>query len=371
VRLILDGVLADLGLDDPGEVEVIGDPRPAALSSRLAVADCAVAAVAACLVAAADLAMARTGRRPDVGVDVDHAAAVMRSEALLRDPDGQAGVGFAPLSRLWQAADGWVRTHANYPWHRAALLASFGLTDEPDAAVTPRLAALIAGLRAPEVEQLLYESNGLAVAARTDDQWRSSDVGKAVAAFPLVAREPLDNHAHELPAAQPGSLPAAGLRILDLTRVIAGPAATRMLGALGAEVLRVDPPQLPEHQLSTIDGVIGKVSTALDATTELGRERLHALLDDADVLVTGYRPDALRKFGLSPDQVADQHPGTIVVSLSAWGATGPWGTRRGFDSLVQIASGSAGRRARTTPDREHCPANCSTTPRDTSPRRAP
>jgi crotonobetainyl-CoA:carnitine CoA-transferase CaiB-like acyl-CoA transferase len=125
----------------------------------------------------------------------------------------------------------------------------------------------------------------------------------------------------------------SGLRVLDLTRVIAGPVGTRMLGALGADVLRVDDPRRPELPLHAVDGVIGKASTFLDAGA------VHGLVDRADVLVTGYRPGALRRFGLDPGQVADRHPGTIVVTLSAWERTGDWANRRGFDSLVQIATG--------------------------------
>ena len=127
--------------------------------------------------------------------------------------------------------------------------------------------------------------------------------------------------------------------MLDLTRVIAGPVGTRMLAALGAEVLRVNDPRRPELASQAVEGVIGKASTLLDASTEKGAETLHELLDRADVLITGYRPGALRAFGLEPDQLSTRHPGTVVVTLSAWGTTGPWATRRGFDSLVQIASG--------------------------------
>jgi hypothetical protein len=129
---LLDGVLADLGLADIPGPRLTGDPHPAALASPLAVAECAVASVAACLTAAADLASARSGRRPDIALDAGHVAAAVRSEVWLRDADGRGIDGFAPLSRLWRAADGWVRTHANYPWHRKALLASLGVPDGPD-----------------------------------------------------------------------------------------------------------------------------------------------------------------------------------------------------------------------------------------------
>lgn len=334
---LLEGVLADLGLMDVAGPRLAGDPQPAVLASPLAVAECATVSVAACLTAAADLASARTGRRPDIALDRAHVAAAMRSEVWLRDADGRGIDGFASLSRLWRAADGWVRTHANYPWHRTALLVALGVNDDRDAEVQARVADVIAACPALEVERAVYAAGGLAVAARTQAQWQADDQNSAMGTSPLVSMVPLSHES--LPLAAPGRLPASGVKVLDLTRVIAGPVGTRMLGALGADVLRVDDPHRPELALHAVDGVIGKASTSLDAGTENGRQALHRLLDEADVLVTGYRPGALRRLGLEPDQVADQHPGTIVVTLSAWGTAGTWGTRRGFDSLVQIATG--------------------------------
>ncbi|WP_433201430.1 CoA transferase [Dactylosporangium sp. CS-047395] len=279
----------------------------------LAVADCAIDAVAACLDAAADLAEARTGRRPDVMLDPAHVAAAVRSEALLRDRDGNGIEGFAPLSRLWRAADGWVRTHANYPWHRAALHRALG--DNIETAIAARSAT--------EVEQMVYEAGGLAVAARTKEEWRTGG--------PLRRIDPTGG------AVRP--VPLDRMRVLDLTRVIAGPVGTRMLAALGADVLRVDDPNRPELPLHAVDGTIGKASTLLDAATPDGRRTLDYLAGEADVIVTGYRPGAMRKLGLAPDQIAGRHPGKVVATLSAWGTGEIWGNRRGFDSLVQVATG--------------------------------
>ncbi|MDG4799944.1 CoA transferase [Micromonospora sp. WMMD980] len=334
---LVDGVLADLGLAGLTGPQLAGDPQPAALASPLAVAECAIASVAACLTAAADLASARTGRRPEVALDTGHVAAAVRSEVWLRDADGRGIDGFAPLSRLWRAADGWVRTHANYPWHRTALLASLGVDDGRDAEVQTTVADVIAARPAGEIERAVYAAGGLAVAARTRSRWEAD--GPAPLALPLVDMAPLSCAPLPVPPVAPGGLPASGVRVLDLTRVIAGPVGTRMLGALGADVLRVDDPRRPELALHAVDGVIGKASTTLDARTADGRRALHRLLDRADVLVTGQRPGALRRLGLDPDQVADRHPGTVVVTLSAWGTAGVWGARRGFDSLVQIATG--------------------------------
>jgi crotonobetainyl-CoA:carnitine CoA-transferase CaiB-like acyl-CoA transferase len=129
--------------------------------------------------------------------------------------------------------------------------------------------------------------------------------------------------------------------VLDLTRVIAGPVATRYLGALGADVLRLDPPDRPELTLHAYDGLPGKRSALLDFGAAAGSARLHELLSGADVLVHGYRPHALERFGLGRHELAERHPGLVVVGLSAWGSRGPWGGRRGFDSIVQAASGIA------------------------------
>lgn len=328
------GVLAELGLAGVDGPQLVGDPQPGLLASPLAVGSCAVASVFACLAAAAELAHARSGRRPEVVLDTAHVAAAMRSEVLLRDPAGRGIDGFAPLSRLWRTTDGWVRTHANYPWHRTALLAALGVDDGPDSEVQTRLADAIAARAAVEVERLAYAAGGLAVAARTQAQWQAEGPGTDAAG--LVRIVPADAGA-SMP--RPGPLPASHLKVLDLTRVIAGPVGTRMLGALGADVLRVDDPNRPELPLHAIDGVIGKASTTLDAHTRQGRQALHRLAAEADVVVTGYRPGALRRLGLDPDQIAEQYPGTVVATLSAWGTTGEWGRRRGFDSLVQIATG--------------------------------
>jgi crotonobetainyl-CoA:carnitine CoA-transferase CaiB-like acyl-CoA transferase len=122
------------------------------------------------------------------------------------------------------------------------------------------------------------------------------------------------------------------VRVLDLTRVIAGPVATRTLAAYGADVLRVDPPFLPE--LSTVDTLPGKRSTLLDLRDRTDRARFDELLEAADVVVHGYRPGALQRLGFSTSH-------QVTVALSAWGQVGPWASRRGFDSLVQAATGIA------------------------------
>ncbi|MFF8431828.1 CoA transferase [Streptomyces sp. NPDC016566] len=311
------------------------------LEARLPVRELARACVGACALAAAELGARRAGLAevPEVRVDDGAVAAAFHSERLLQ-VDGRAPVAFAPLSRFWRTADGWVRTHANYPHHRARLLGALGL---PAEASVDDVAARLAGLPALDVEQTVFGAGGLAVALRTPEEWAAHEQAAEVAARPLVERERLDSpHARVLPALDAAAtplLPAAGLRVLDLTRVLAGPVATRTLALLGADVLRVDAPQLPELADQHADTGFGKRSATLDLTAD--RDTFEELLASADVVVTGYRPGALDRFGLSPRALAERCPGLVVAQVSAWGAYGPWGGRRGFDSLVQVATGIA------------------------------
>ncbi|MEU6389922.1 CoA transferase [Streptomyces sp. NPDC046939] len=305
--------------------------RVGALPARLPVLELARACVGACALAGAEWAATRAGRPvPEVQVDDGALATAFVSERHLR-VDGRAATTFAPLSRFWRAQDGWLRTHANYPHHRARLCAALGVGAD---ATVEEVAELLAGRSAAEVEETVYAAGGLAVALRTPGQWAAHPQGAAVAERPLVERDRLDD-------AAPPARSAARPRVLDLTRVIAGPVATRTLALLGADVLRVDPPQLPEAPDAHADTGFGKRSARLDLTTGADRRTFEELLDGADVVITGYRPGALDRFGLSPEALVARRPGLVVASLSAWGAYGPWAGRRGFDSLVQVATGVA------------------------------
>ncbi|MFE5618532.1 CoA transferase [Streptomyces sp. NPDC056470] len=305
---------------DPALVDRVAFTGPSGLlPARLPVMDLARATVAVAGLAAVE----RDGRPGPVRVDDGAVATAFVSERHLR-VDGRAPVNFAPLSRFWKASDGWVRTHANYPHHRAALLSALGVREESAKA----LAAAIAERRAVEVETAAYAAGGLAVALRTPEEWAAHEQGREVAARPLLTRERLDDTA---PA---GKRRPGPLRVLDLTRVLAGPVATRTLALLGADVLRIDPPGSPELPDQHADTNIGKRTAALDLDRPADRRALDALLDEADVLVTGYRPGALERFAL-------HRPGLVIARISAWGDYGPWGERRGFDSLVQAATGIA------------------------------
>jgi crotonobetainyl-CoA:carnitine CoA-transferase CaiB-like acyl-CoA transferase len=331
---VADGDVDPAGGPGPDGLRVTGEPGH--LPSRLPVEDMAIAcAGGALLAAAARQAQRGRGRGPRTAqLDRGHVAAAFRSEAYLRLNGEPTGSGFAPLSRFWPTADGWVRTHANYPWHREALLQALRTDGDPGS-----VAAAISGLGAREVERLVAGAGGVAAAVRDETAWRAEPPGQAISASPLVAGAVIgDAPGRTRPT---GTRPADGVRVLDLTRVIAGPVATRYLAALGADVLRLDSPHRPELSLHTLDGLPGKRSTLLDLGSAAGQATLHQLLSSADVLVHGYRPHALDRFGLTPDLLAERHPGLVVISLSAWGSRGPWGDRRGFDSIVQAACGIA------------------------------
>jgi CoA transferase family III len=293
-----------------------------------------LAAVSASTLAASVLDSARSGRPPAaVVIDVEHVALAARSERYARVAGSSSQADpFAPLSRFWATADGWLRLHANYPWHRARALEVLGCRDEPDA-----VAHAIRSWRGEDLESALARGGGAGFAVRSLGEWRVHPQGRAVAGLPLL---------HGVSGPGPGrplgvGRAARGARVLDLTRVIAGPVATRTLAAWGAEVLRLDSPQLPELPAQAIDTMPGKRSALLDFSEPTGRARLGELLDAAHIVVQGYRPGALARFGLSVDALATRWPHLCVVTLSAWGTAGPWAGWRGFDSLVQCPTGIA------------------------------
>jgi hypothetical protein len=339
---LTDGCWAALGGDPAALTGLEVTRRDAWLGGGLAVDELAVGAVASALLAAAELADARGAGRPAIRLDAEHVALSFVSERHALLGGAHAGAGFAPLSRLLRCAGGgWARTHGNYPHHAAALgrALKLDLADDPEASVAA-LEATAIKLDPLALEQRVVDAGGCAAALRTPAEWTAHAAGQAVARAPLVAwlEELTPRSNRSLPKLALPTRPALGVRVLDLTRVIAGPVAGRTLAALGADVLRLDPPHLPELPGQHLDTGPGKRSALLDLSDADTRERL---LTEADVLLAGYRPGSLARFGLARDALAVRHPQLVQVWLSAWGEPGPWDQRRGFDSLVQVASGIA------------------------------
>lgn len=291
----------------------------AALPSRLATGELARVAVTSVLRA---LGFAQSP-------DADRIAVAYRSDrALLLD--GDKPDVWSPYSRFWRARDGWLRTHGNYPHHAEALRR--GLDLAADAGANAVRDALSRATVHASVDSI-SAAGGLAVAVQPEDPRRDA----VLRSRPLVDTRRTGDAPpgpRRLALSTPEA-PLRGIRVLDLTRVIAGPVCTRTLALLGAEVLRIDPPHLAEPEWQHLDTGHGKRSALLDARSPA----FAGLLAEADVVVLGYRPCALDRLGLSPARLAEQHPSLIIAQLSAWGLEQP--NRAGFDSLVQAESGIA------------------------------
>lgn len=236
----------------------------------------------------------------------------------------------------YPAADGWIRLHTNAAHHRLAMENVLSASSSKK-----QLAARVATWRKEELEEAIVLAGGCAAAMRSHVEWLAHPQGSAVGKDPLFLHRAMAV-APPLKWQPPSSRPLLGIKILDLTRIIAGPVATRFLAGLGACVLRLDPPGWEEPTLAE-EVTLGKRCARVDLKTPAGRELFQALLADADVIVHGYRADALEALGFDAQRRQQLSPGLVDVSLNAWGWSGPWRNRRGFDSLVQMACGIAAR----------------------------
>lgn len=247
---------------------------------------------------------------------------------------GEPVSSWGELSGFFRTADGWIRLHGNYPHHAAVIRSVLDVTDRASAE------SAIQEREAVALEETLRAAGGIAGAVRTQEVWRAHPHhAAAIDHRPLVAVDPSTGATRRLTPSM--SLPLQGIRVLDLTRVIAGPTAARFLGALGADVLHIDPPGSPELLDQHLDTGFAKRTALVDFTDPDGQASARTLAGSADIVLTGYRPGALRRFGLDRESLLDDHPHLVVVELSAWGDSGPWGDERGFDSIVQAVSGVA------------------------------
>ena len=304
------------------------------LPSSFAVGTAAQSTMAAAALAACELGHLRGTGRQQVGVDMLHAALECIGWFSL---DGQVPDQWDAFSGLYRCADGWVRVHANFAHHRDGALRLMKL--DPSTATRADAEAAMATWRARDFEDAAAAAGLVATALRRFDEWDATPQGQAVAAQPLFTIERIgDAPPLVLPPLREDERPLSGLRVLDLTRVLAGPVGGRALAAYGADVMLVNSPHLPNIP-AIADTSRGKLSAHADLRTEEGRAALQRLVADAHVFVQGYRPGGLEALGFGPAALAEQRPGIVCVSLSAYGTQGPWASRRGFDSLVQTAMG--------------------------------
>jgi crotonobetainyl-CoA:carnitine CoA-transferase CaiB-like acyl-CoA transferase len=303
------------------------------LPSSFRVGAAAQVSIAAAGLAAAEIWKQRSGQSQAVAVDMRHAVVECRSERYLRRDGTPPPPAWDAIAGVYKTGDGkFVRLHTNFAHHRDAVCKVLACSAERDA-----VQAALLQWKGEAFETAAYAAGGVVALMRSHADWKALPQAKAIAELPLIEITQIGNAPpRPWPA---GDRPLSGLRVLDLSRVIAGPVAGRTLAAHGADVMLISSPELPAIPWLTIDTGRGKLSSFADLKSEEGRDTLRALLAEADIFSQGYRPQSLAALGFSPEQAAAINPGIVYVSLSAYGRSGPWAERRGFDSLVQCATG--------------------------------
>jgi hypothetical protein len=345
-RDVAHGLLAALWHELEGppawaeRVEWVGAPDT--LPCAYEVSALASASVAAALLSVAELAAVRLERAGggtvgSVTVNREHAATAFACERHVKTLGWQLPAAWDPLAGDYACRDGFIRLHTNYAYHRDAVLRVLETSAECDA-----VSAAVRSWDGDTLETALVAAGGCAAFMRSPAQWQAHPQGLALAREPLLSRDlrPCDAQ-REVP--DEPRLPLSGVSVLDLTRVIAGPICTRFLAAYGADVLRVDPPGFEEVGALVCEMTTGKRRALLDLRRSDDRARFEALAAGADLIVHGYRSDALAGLGYDTENLVRLAPNASIVTHDAYGFSGPWATRRGFDSLVQMSCGIAWR----------------------------
>ncbi len=321
-------------------------------SSSFDVTGLARDAVSIANLAASELLAARRGlgTEPEsVEVGTLDACAAFRCEALYETVGWDKPPIWDPIAGDYRAKDRFLRLHTNYAWHREAALSVLGTPADREA-----VRAAVATWDAAALEAAVVDRGGCAAAMYTREEWLAHPHGAFAAKEPpvsLVLRAADRDEQLALPKLPENAIEAfAGVRVLDLTRVLAGPVCTRFLAAHGASVLRLDPPGFEEVAAVVPETSAGKRCAFLALNTNEGRATFEALLRQADVLVHGLRPGALARHGFDDAHLAELRPSLVVATVDAYGFSGPWRERRGFDSLVQMSAGIAADRTSEKPN---------------------
>ena len=330
------------------EVEITGGTDPI-LPTPFRITETSTATLAAVGLAVSDLWELRTGRRQGIAIDARRATASLRSGRYMK-LDGVT-ISDAPNKVMgsYPAKHGrWSYLHCNFPNHRAVALKVLGVPEDR-AAVTKA----VAQWDALELEEAIIAAKGAGGMVRTMEEWARHPQGIAVATLPLMEIVRIgDSPPEEL---RNGDRPLSGIRVLDLTRVIAGPTCARTLAEHGADVLKITGAHLPSLGRQEYDTGHGKLSAHLDLREAKDTEILRGLVRGADVFSQGYRPGTLGSRGFSPEALAQMRPGIVAVSLCAFSHAGPWASRRGFDTVIQTVSGITNRQGELFPGAEPGP----------------
>jgi crotonobetainyl-CoA:carnitine CoA-transferase CaiB-like acyl-CoA transferase len=301
------------------------------------------ATLAATGLAVSELWELRTGRRQSVAVDVRQATASLRSGHYMKLGDAGVSTERNTIMGVYPTKDGrWSYLHCNFPNHRAAALRVLGVAEDRDA-----VTRAVATWNAADLEEAIIAANGAGGMARSQAEWATHPQAAAIAELPLMEIVRIGDSPPE--ALPPGDRPLTGIRVLDLTRVLAGPTCARTLAEHGADVLKITAAHLPNLGYQEYDTGHGKLSAQLDLREQRDVDVLRGLVREADVFSQGYRPGTLGNRGLSPEALTAIRPGLVYVSLCAFGHVGPWASRRGFDTVVQTVSGITTRQAEAVP----------------------
>ena len=331
------------------DVEFTSDTDPV-LPTPFRIGETAAASLAAVGLAVSDIWKLRTGRGQQVGVDVRRATASLRSSRYMTQEGESIAAERHPLMGVYPARNGrWSYLHCNFPNHRAVALSVLGVEEEDNTAVRKA----VSKWDAKELEEAIIAAGGAGGMVRSMDEWAQHPHAAAVATLPLLEVTKIaDSPPEPLPE---GDRPLSGVKVLDLTRVLAGPTCARTLAEHGADVLKITAPHLASIGSQEFDTGHGKLSAHLDLREQEDLETLRELVRKADVFSQGYRPGTLARRGLSPEDLAELRPGIVYVSLSAFGRVGPWANRRGFDTVVQTVSGITARQGELFPGAEPGP----------------
>lgn len=323
-------------------LELSGGSDPL-LPTPFRISETSTAALAAVGLAAADLWELRTGRQQEVAVNARQATASLRSGKYMHLDGAHVSTERNAVMGVYPAKHGrWSYLHCNFPNHRAAALSVLGVPEDREA-----VRKAVAQWDALELEEAIIAAKGAGGMVRTMDEWAKHPQAAAIASLPLLEIIKIaDSPPEPLPE---GKRPLSGIRVLDLTRVLAGPTCARTLAEHGADVLKVTAAHLPNIGYQEYDTGHGKLSTQLDLRQSKDFETLRSLVREADVFSQGYRPGTLGARGLSPEALAELRPGIVFVSLCAFSHVGPWASRRGFDTVVQTVSGITNRQGELFP----------------------
>jgi crotonobetainyl-CoA:carnitine CoA-transferase CaiB-like acyl-CoA transferase len=324
------------------EVEITGGADPV-LPTPFRIGAAGAAALAATGFAAADLWELRGGRRQEVSVDLRQAVASLRSGHYLQVNGATVSTDRNPVMGVYPAKNGrWSYIHANFPNHRAAAMSVLGVPEEREA-----VRQAVAKWDALELEEAILAAKGAGGMVRSMAEWAKHPQAAAIASLPLMEILKIaDSPPEPLPEAE---RPLSGIRVLDLTRVLAGPTSARTLAEHGADVMKITAPHLPNIGYQEYDTGHGKLQAHLDLRQPQDVETLRGLVREADVFTQGYRPGTLGNRGLSPEALSQLRPGLVYVSMCAFSHVGPWASRRGFDTVVQTVSGITTRQAELFP----------------------